>query len=138
MGYSSLRKGKRAEYYIRDYLRNILKVEVERVPNSGNHKKFYGDLVVADRFRVEVKYRRKEISLPYPCFDGLLYSFTTKTILQEKQYVKFPEIIYKWKNDCDVLVVKLAYKEPIFFANEDFYFFFLTFLRKNENSTENT
>jgi hypothetical protein len=138
MGKSSLRKGKRAEYYIRDYLRSLLKVEVERVPNSGNHKKFYGDIIVADRFKVEVKYRSREMPFLYPCYDGKLYSFTMKTILQPFQFAVFPSVIHEWKGNCDALVVKFPYKEPIFFADEGFYLFVLALLRKEDESAKET
>ncbi len=121
-GKSSRRKGKRAEYYIRDYLSKWLKAEVVRVPNSGNHKKFYGDLLVADKWKVEVKYRTKEIELPFPCTDGNLYSFTLPLLKEGMPSFKkraFPEYIYDWRGICDVLVVKIARKEPVIFTSEE-------------------
>jgi Holliday junction resolvase len=79
-GLSSLRKGKRVEYEIRDELRALGYI-VDRIPASGNSQGFKGDLRVIDpktqaTLVVEVKARKSEFKLIYELLATLEYVHT--------------------------------------------------------------
>mgnify|MGYP001770664811 CR=1 FL=1 len=130
----SKQKGKRAEYYIRNFLRELFpEAEIERVPNSGNHKKFYGDIIL-NNFVIEVKYRSEPLKfLPEErCYDGTLHCFTLENLQEEeKKTEKFHKQIYTWIDRADGLIVKISHKKPVFFLNDNLFNFFILNFSKN-------
>ncbi len=83
MGKRELRKGRRAEYQVRDAFRGM-GLECHRVPSSGSSRGFKGDLLLEGMFRVEVKTRKD--------------SFRN---------------LYRWLESNDILVVKADRKPPL-------------------------
>lgn len=95
MGKREQRKGKRIEYKVRNIFRKA-GFKCYRVPSSGNSQGFKGDLVLEDKYIVEVKARRGGFKQLYSFLntaDILVVKADRKPALVVMQIEKFIELV---------------------------------------------